>query len=147
MASREIKHLHPDVQVLHNKWYDRCRRDVELLKRGVTVLVTCTYRDEEEQARLYEQGRTKPGAIVTNAKPGQSKHNNKLPDGTPAALAFDFVPLLHGKPMWSAVDDPATPDVDEQWVWHRVGEHGEAVGLKWAGRWTGRLREYPHLEA
>lgn len=37
--------------------------------------LTCTYRSRVEQNELYEQGRTKPGNIVTNAKAGQSAHN------------------------------------------------------------------------
>lgn len=46
--------------------------------------LTCTHRSNQEQARLYAIGRTVPGRKVTNAKPGQSKHN-KLP-----SLAFDI---------------------------------------------------------
>lgn len=38
--------------------------------------ITCGYRSNEEQARLYAQGRTTPGQIVTHAKPGTSKHNS-----------------------------------------------------------------------
>jgi peptidoglycan L-alanyl-D-glutamate endopeptidase CwlK len=150
MSSREIKHLHPDVQVMYNKFFDRCRRDPWMLKNGITVLLICTYRSNEEQAKLYAQGRTTPGRIVTNAKPGKSKHNTTLPDGTPAALAFDVVPLRNGKPVWgtagNGIDNDETDDErDDLEVWQRVGEHGEAVGLSWAGRWTS-FREYPHME-
>lgn len=138
MASREIKHLRDDVQVLFNKFFDRCRRDIWLLKRGVTVLLTCTYRSNEEQDRLYAQGRTLPGRIVTNAKAGQSKHNVTTASGAPAAEAFDFVPLRSGKPIWGTEGEDGK-------IWERCGAHGEAVGLKWAGRWT-RMREFPHME-
>jgi peptidoglycan L-alanyl-D-glutamate endopeptidase CwlK len=145
MASREIRHLSDVMQVLYNKFNDRCRRDVELLKIGVTVLLICTHRDNEEQATLYAKGRTAPGKIVTNAKPGQSKHNATLPDGTPAAEAFDVVPLIHGKPVWADKDDPATPE-DEAWIWQRVGEHGVAVGLTWYGSPGSKFPEKPHFQ-
>jgi peptidoglycan L-alanyl-D-glutamate endopeptidase CwlK len=46
--------------------------------------LTCTHRSDEEQAKLYAKGRTKPGPKVTNAAPGQSEHN-KLP-----SPAFDI---------------------------------------------------------
>src|SRR5574342_134251 len=45
----------------------------EVLQRainmGIPLVVTQAYRDPAEQARLYAQGRTTPGAIVTNAPP------------------------------------------------------------------------------
>lgn len=137
--SREIRDLSPEMQVMYNKFHDRIRRDTWFLKNGITILLTCTSRSDEEQAALYALGRTKPGKIVTNAKPGQSNHNAKTPQGKPASRAFDVVPLRHGKPVWGTEGE----DLE---VWERVGAHGEAVGLVWAGRWE-KFREYPHFEA
>lgn len=145
MASREIRDLSPAMQVLYNRFFDRCRRDIELQKMGVTVLLICTHRSGAEQDALYAIGRTKPGKVVTNAKAGQSAHNAETPQGKPAAEAFDVVPLLHGKPVWVDHDDPATPE-DELWIWNRVGEHGQAVGLKWYGVPTAKFREFPHFQ-
>lgn len=126
--SRDLNHLRKDV-----------KEKAELLLKkadaiGINLLVTCTYRSNEEQADLYAIGRTAKGKIVTNALPGESKHNN-MEGGAPASLAFDVVPLVAGKPMW----DASNP------VWQVVGSLGESVGLKWAGRWK-RMREYPHFE-
>lgn len=98
---------------------------------GLDVLVTSTYRDFAAQAALYAQGRTRPGRIVTYARPGYSWHN--------WGRAFDVVPLRHGKPVWG------TTGSDGQ-LWLRLGELGEAVGLEWAGRWSRRRREYPHFQ-
>jgi len=98
---------------------------------NIDLLVTSTYRDNESQAALFSQGRTKPGAIVTNAKPGQSWHNWRC--------AFDVVPLRNGKPVWG------TSGTDGD-LWRKIGEMGEAVGLEWAGRWTGKLREMAHFQ-
>lgn len=44
-------------------------------KRGADYYVICGTRSFPEQQALYDQGRTKPGKIVTKAKPGQSFHN------------------------------------------------------------------------
>jgi len=145
MASREIRHLSVEMQKKFNQFHNRCRRDTELLKLGVSVLLICTHRSGEEQDRLYAQGRTAPGRIVTNARAGHSKHNVVDAQGNPAAEAFDVVPLLHGKPMWSATDDPNTPE-DEAWVWARVGEHGVAVGLVWYGSPGAKFPEKPHFQ-
>ncbi len=63
-------------------------------KHGVDILITCGYRSPVEQDRLYAQGRTTPGNIVTNAKGGQSLHQ--------FGVAFDCVPLIAGKPNWNS---------------------------------------------
>lgn len=97
---------------------------------GIDLLVTSTYRDHESQAALYAQGRTAPGKIVTNAKPGQSWHNWRC--------AMDVVPLRNGKPVWSSTGEDAK-------LWQRVGELGESVGLEWAGRWKS-FRELAHFQ-
>lgn len=98
---------------------------------GIDLIVTSTYRDHESQAALFSQGRTKPGAIVTNARPGQSWHNWRC--------AFDVVPIRNGKPVWNTTG----PDGD---LWRKVGSLGEETGLEWAGRWTGKLREFAHFQ-
>lgn len=150
MPSRDIRDLHPELQVLYNKFHDRCRRDPWFVKNGITVLLTCTYRSNDEQAKLYAQGRSAPGRIVTYAKPGKSKHNATNGRGGPGALAFDVVPLRHGKCVWGTAgngidEDPTDDHKDDLEVWQRVGAHGEAVGLEWAGRWT-KFREFPHFQ-
>lgn len=128
MASRKITDLDPRMQTLCQQFLDRCKA------AGIDVLITCTYRSNDEQAQLYAQGRTAPGKIVTNAKPGQSKHNCTL-NGQPAAQAFDVVPLLNGKPEWNA-KHPA---------WATMGSIGEALGLEWAGHWR-TFKEMPHFQ-
>ena len=42
---------------------------------GLDLVLVTTWRDPAVQAKLYAQGRTEPGKIVTWAKPGQSAHN------------------------------------------------------------------------
>jgi peptidoglycan L-alanyl-D-glutamate endopeptidase CwlK len=143
MASRSIGDLDPGTQVLCNRHLDRCRRDTELRRRGVDVILTCTHRDDDEQNRLYAQGRTAPGRIVTNAKAGQSAHNRKTPQGKPASKAYDVALIVNGKALWA--DDPATPE-NEMELWELVGQHGVAAGLKWYGTPGARFPEKPHFQ-
>jgi len=94
--------------------------------KGIDLLVTSTYRDNESQDALYAQGRTAPGNIVTRAKAGQSWHNYRC--------ALDVVPLVNGKAIW-----------DDQVVWKQVGEIGKSCGLEWAGDWK-TFKEFPHFQ-
>jgi hypothetical protein len=92
--------------------------------------ITETFRGIAEQDRLYAQGRTTPGAIVTNAPGGSSPHNY--------GLAFDIAMF----DMWdrnrylTEISDP------EYQLAARVGE---AVGLAWGGRFTSPV-DGPHFE-
>lgn len=126
VSSRSLEELTPDTQLKAVAFLAACAA------AGIDILVTCTYRDVYAQAKLYASGRTAPGPILTMARPGTSEHNNRR--------ALDVVPLLHGKPLWDT-SNPVNRD-----IWFRVGELGEQAGLKWAGRWTGKLREYAHFE-
>lgn len=128
-SSRRLDYLHPAVLPMVERFLASARLE------GIDLLVTCTWRSAEEQARLYAQGRTAPGRIVTRAKPGQSMHNVMLRGGQPASLAVDVVPLRFGKPIWDARDA----------LWQEVGDLGQAAGLEWAGRWK-RFREFPHFQ-
>lgn len=120
IVSREIHDLQPKVAVMCREFIHRCRQ------QRIDVLIYCTYRDEEAQTQLYEQGRISQGRIVTNAKAGQSYHNWRC--------AFDFVPMVHGKPAWNDAK-----------LYEKCGQIAESVGLEWAGRWM-RFREYPHCQ-
>ena len=118
--SRNLNDLHPKVAVIARMFVDRCRA------KGIDVLIYSTYRDNESQAELYAQGRTKPGRKVTNAKPGQSWHNWRC--------ALDFVPMFQGKPQWNDTS-----------LYEQCGEIAESIGFEWAGRWK-RFREFPHIQ-
>lgn len=119
--SRDILSLHPKVSMKCIDLIANCK------KIGIDVLITSTYRDIESQNALYAQGRTLPGKKVTNAKGGQSFHNYKV--------AFDFVPLVNGKPNWN-----------DKALFTKIGEIGESLGLEWAGRWKGKMIEMAHFQ-
>lgn len=59
MASREISKLSHEMQVLYNKLFDKCRRDTEMLKHGISILLTCTARNDLEREKLGERGKSK----------------------------------------------------------------------------------------
>ena len=128
MASREIADCHPDLQRIIPMFLHACHVE------KIDILLYCTYRSAKEQDDLYAIGRTKPGKIVTNCKGGQSKHNFTL-NGKPASKAFDFVPLIGGRPQWN-----------NKALYLRAGEIAEKFGLEWAGRWTGKLKETAHCQ-
>ena len=110
--------LHPSIRVLAEEHLRRARAE------DIPMVLTNGYRSLDEQQRLYDQGRSKPGPIVTNAPPGSSWHN--------FALAYDVaLEDEQGRPSWPN-DGP----------WERMGELGEDVGLEWGGRWS--TPDLPH---
>lgn len=133
MASRNIKDLHPDLQPVAQEFVHKCTMD------GIDILITCTFRSSDEQDRLYSQGRSMPGGIVTNAKGGQSAHNYMLGDGTLASKAFDVVPLRNGKCIWG------TSGHDGE-IWRCVGKIGMDLGLNWYGAPGSKFFEMPHFQ-
>lgn len=80
---RGIDKLHPEMQMACNKFLEECK------KQGYNVLITETLRTQEEQEKLYAQGRTTPGSIVTNCRGYQSPHC--------WGVAFDFCRNVKGK--------------------------------------------------
>lgn len=132
MASRRIEDCHPLLA-------EALRSCVEQWQRmDLDILITCTWRAQDEQARLYAQGRTTPGRIVTNARPGYSAHNYTI-DGMPASLAFDIVPLSGGKPVWE------TKGAARE-LWTRAAQPAKALGLRWYGDPGSAFQEYPHFQ-
>ncbi|WP_144556548.1 peptidoglycan-binding protein [Bacillus pumilus] len=97
-------------------------------KEGIFVQITSGYRSFTEQNKLYAQGRTAPGKIVTKAKGGQSNHNY--------GLAIDYVLLSADgrKALWT---------INEKW--RRVAQIGKSLGFSWGGDWKS-FKDYPHLE-
>jgi len=129
MTSRDIRDLTPFLQrVFFNfrSWYKRMFpvRD---------IVLTCTYRDPAEQNRLYKQGRTTPGPIVTNIDgiKKKSMHNYK------PARAFDFAVVIHGKTTWDA------KCYDSAWLFFRQAKLTKKVA--WGRNWK-NFKDYPHIE-
>lgn len=83
--------------------------------RGAIYRATSGFRGSTEQMRLWKQGRTTPGSIVTHALPGQSAHN--------FGLALDFARMVDG-PMGLKADwSTGAYDI--------LGEEAAKLGLHW----------------
>lgn len=121
ISSRDLKDLNPAVAIKARNFIAQCA------DAGIDLLVTSTYRDWDSQKALYAQGRTTPGAVVTNAQAGQSFHNY--------CCALDVVPLRAGKCVWSTSDP----------IWQQVGAIGKACGLEWAWEWPS-FKEMAHFQ-
>lgn len=125
--SRKIDDLIPIVRGMAAQHIALCA------DKGVDLLITSTYRDNEAQAALYAIGRTKPGHIVTNAEAGHSFHNYHC--------AYDVVPIVSGKPLWK----DRMPDGTLVPEWQTVVGCGKQVGLEWAGDWKS-FKEEAHFQ-
>tara|TARA_R110002126_G_scaffold52090_8_gene142040 strand:- start:1635 stop:2096 length:462 start_codon:yes stop_codon:yes gene_type:complete len=99
--------------------------------KGLEYRAICGTRDWDEQARLYAQGRTAPGKIVTKAPPGNSFHN--------FGLAIDCGVFRGGKYLDD--DEPKTAD-----KFHReAAKLAKAHNLRWGGDFR-TIYDAPHYE-
>lgn len=134
-----IETAHPKVRGELKKIYQEiCSR----LTGRAMCRFAFVYRTFAEQEAIYAQGRTKPGAIVTNAKGGQSYHNY--------GLAVDIV-LIEDKDgngsyesaTWHITKDfdgDGSPDWEEiDFVFKMYGWEGlyKADGKRW---------DFPHFQ-
>jgi peptidoglycan LD-endopeptidase CwlK len=132
MASRKLTDLDLELAPICEKFIAECA------VQSIEILITCTYRSEQEQSALYEQGRTTGGRIVTHAKAGQSLHNRAI-NGKPASLAFDVVPIINGRCVWATQGEAAH-------LWQRIAKIGKALGLTWGGDWSGSKCDPAHFQ-
>lgn len=98
--------------------------------RGADYFAISGYRSFDDQAALYEQGRTTPGKIVTKAKAGYSAHNY--------GIAID----------WCFDADVARKGLQPEWGLDRyvvLAEEAERLGLEAALRWKS-FKEGPHIQ-
>ena len=113
------------------KLADLTRRTIRAMAElGKPVFVSEGFRSMERQAELYAQGRTKPGKIVTNAKPGESLHNT----GRAVDLVFDAA-------------NPWAESHDWKLLGMMFKSFAAAKGVKvsWGGDWAG-FKDRPHFE-
>lgn len=126
-----IDDLHPRVRKETLQLYMKANNT--LLGSHVRLRFSQVLRTMEQQQKLYEQGRTTAGKIVTNAKAEQSYHNY--------GLAFDIVLLYDdGSGRFSQ----ASWDIERGGDWKRVAEFFKAHGWEWGGDW--RSPDYPHFQ-
>ena len=93
--------------------------------QDIAIKVISGTRTYEQQDALFEQGRSKPGPRVTNARGGYSNHN--------FGIAFDIGIFDSGRYL------------EESPLYKVVGSIGKSLGLAWGGDWKALLDE-PHYE-
>lgn len=153
MASRTTAILKPPVRISA-----RFVMDQAVERYGFDVLIYCTYRSPEEQARLYRKSRRlhqikrKAEALIRMGYPhlaevlmGVGPQSGKIGRHVTFAgpgeswhqygEAFDAVPMVGGKPQWSR----------SAHEWEQYGLLVMESGLEWAGDWQ-RFKEFPHAQ-
>ncbi|MGJ7911926.1 M15 family metallopeptidase [Neobacillus sp. LXY-1] len=121
--------LHPTVREQTNQLIQLAA------KKGIVVVITDGFRSSEDQDRLYQQGRTIEGDVVTNAKGGQSYHNY--------GLAVDFALKTNSDEIiWDRQYDGNQNGVAD---WSEVVKIAKNLGFEWGGDWQ-KFKDYPHLE-
>lgn len=98
-------------------------------KRGADYWGISGLRTFQEQNQLFAQGRTTPGAVVTNARGGQSAHNF----GFAIDLSRDKNAQRTGlQPDWTT----GAYDI--------LGAESAKSGLVWGGAW--KFKDVPHVQ-
>lgn len=115
------------IQTLHPKIRQDFQDFIEEIESNfnVTVRVVSALRTMEEQEKIYAQGRTSPGPIVTKAPPGSSYHN--------WGLAVDIVPLSSSGGLNYNYDQSKWTNIAAQY------------DITWGGNWSG-FKDMDHWE-
>lgn len=113
---RDISELSPTAQVACKLFMDRCK------SAGLNVLITETYRSQERQNYLYEQGRTRPGNKVTWTK--NSRHTSRR--------AWDICKNVKGQ------------EYSDSSFFKACGKIAAELGITWGGTW--KTPDTPHFE-
>jgi peptidoglycan L-alanyl-D-glutamate endopeptidase CwlK len=105
-----------DPACLHPLFREKARELLErLTSESIPFRLFEGFRPPERQLYLYAQGRTRPGPIVTNARPWSSYHQY--------GLAGDFVLFENGAWSWDSSGA-------RKRYWSRLGEIGKQLELE-----------------
>jgi peptidoglycan L-alanyl-D-glutamate endopeptidase CwlK len=132
------------IQLLHPKLREEALTMYDEIVAALTGTAACrfayTLRTFAEQDALFAQGRTKPGAIVTKAKGGQSYHNY--------GLAIDIVLLVdkdkNGTFETASWDLKTDFDGDGKSDWQEIVAIFKRYGYEWGGDW--KFVDAPHFQ-
>jgi peptidoglycan L-alanyl-D-glutamate endopeptidase CwlK len=115
----EIKNLLPAAQIAARRFLHACAA------RGFDIRITSGLRTYAEQTKLYAQGRTAPGDVVTHARAGQSNHH--------WGIAWDVSVFHDGKYMAESPDYDAISFLRPD-------------GVEWGGNWPEDRKDRPHYQ-
>ena len=113
------KELHPWLNYKLTLLLKKCA------KKGIYLIITEGFRSKEYPDKLYAQGRTTPGNIVTNAK--GSTYSSQHMWGIAFDIAINDKKLLY----------------DNKTI-KKVAVIAKKVGLGWGGDWKSPV-DYPHF--
>lgn len=132
-----LRGVHPQLVLLAKSWTVQLSFNIQILN-GV--------RTNAEQARLYAQGRTAPGRIVTQAATAAlSPHGRRFFNGAPYGCAFDAMPLDDaGNLQWFPPGNPreGQPTLEGIQRLRMMAVYAQRQGCVWGGEWT----SFPDLD-
>lgn len=128
-SKNNLLFIHPDLVKVMN----------EAIKNSpIDFIITDGIRSTEEQRKLYNQGRTTPGKIVTNADGVNNKSNHQVKsDGY--GHAVDLYPFYNGSAQLNDVKSLKVIADHIKSVAKQLG-----VAIQWGGDW--KFKDYPHFE-
>lgn len=115
-ACRDISELCPTAQKACRLFLEKCE------EKGLKVLITETYRSQERQNYLYEQGRTRSGKIVTWTK--NSRHTSRR--------------------AWDICKNKKGEEYSDSNFFKECGKIAKELGITWGGEW--KTADTPHFE-
>lgn len=128
-----VASLHPELENKKEEFLKKCE------EMGIKVKVTATVRTVEEQNKLFAQGRTAGGRVVTNAEGSNYGSNHQW------GIAFDVcVKEYKDKSGKWVVCESDEEKYDDNKL-KKVGEIGKSVGLEWGGDWI-EFTDTPHFQ-
>lgn len=116
-SCRDIKQLSAQAQKACALFMERCKA------AGLNVLITETYRSQERQDYLYQQGRSRPGKVVTWTR--SSRHTSRR--------AWDICKNVKGQ------------EYSDVSFFKRCGAIAAELGITWGGTWKSSP-DTPHFE-
>lgn len=112
-----------DISALTDKAQEACRLFLaECQNQGLKVRITETYRSQERQNYLYEQGRTRAGKVVTWTK--NSRHKSRR--------------------AWDICQDVKGKEYSDGTFFKHCGEIAKKLNITWGGIW--KTPDTPHFE-
>jgi len=122
IMGNDITRCHPRLQSLAAQLKTKCAA------KGYQIAIGESFRSAAEQDALYAQGRTKPGAIITNVS--GSSYGSMHQWG----IAFDFY-RNDGRGAYNTSGN----------FFEAVGAIGKGLGLEWGGDWKS-IVDRPHFQ-
>lgn len=118
----KIKLLHPKIRSDFQAFIEHAEDEL-----NISLSVVQGFRTFSQQQALYEQGRTKPGTIVTWSPAGTSYHNY--------GLAMDVCPYIAGK-----------QGLDWNYDFSKLSAIAQRYNITWGGDFPKGKKDLDHFE-